>query len=92
MSLNVPIVKIGNSKGIRIPKNILERYALGDKVELELKDDHILLKATPVARAGWGSAFQEMAARGDDQLVMPDVFSEDVDLLDEMIGDDIIEI
>ena len=92
MSLNIPIVKIGNSRGIRIPKNVLERYALGDKVALELKDDHILLKATPAVREGWGSAFQEMAAQGDDLLVIPDMFSEDMELLEEMIGENIIEI
>lgn len=92
MSINLPIVKIGNSRGIRIPKNLLERYELGDKVELELKEDHILLKATPVVREGWGNAFQKMAAQGDHELVMPDVFSEDINLLDELIGDDLIEI
>lgn len=90
--MNVPIVKIGNSRGIRIPKNLLDRYELGKTVELELKDDCIVLKPTSSVRQDWGAAFKEMAAQEDDMLVMPDLFPEDEALLDELIGDDVIEI
>lgn len=90
--MNVPIVKIGNSRGIRIPKNLLDRYELGQTVELELKDDCIVLKPGLGIREGWGTAFQKMAAQEDDMLVMPDLFPEEEELLDELIGDDVIEI
>ncbi|WP_020536101.1 AbrB/MazE/SpoVT family DNA-binding domain-containing protein [Lewinella cohaerens] len=90
--MNIPIVKIGNSRGIRIPKKVLDRYHLGENVEMEFKDDCIVLKPSPDVRVGWGDAFMEMAAQEDDQLVMPDVFPEDEELLDELIGDDLIEI
>lgn len=90
--MHIPIIKIGNSRGIRIPKKVLDRYHLGENVELEFKDDCIVLKPSPDVRAGWGDAFKEMAAQGDDQLVMPDFFTEDDALLDELIGEDIIEV
>lgn len=90
--MNVPIVKIGNSRGIRIPKKVLDRYHLGENVEMEFKDDCIVLKPSLDVRIGWGDAFMEMAAQEDDQLVMPDLFPEDEELLDELIGDELIEI
>lgn len=78
MRLN--IVPIGNSKGIRLSKALLERYALTDEIELVLEQDHIILKPVKSPRAGWDKAFQRMAERGDDALLMPDVFpDEDLD-------------
>ncbi len=62
------IVRIGNSQGIRIAKPILEQSGISDEVELEVKDQSIILHAIRPARAGWEDAFQEMAERGDDML------------------------
>ena len=78
MRLN--IVPIGNSKGIRLSKALLERYALADQVELVLEKEYIILKPIKSPREGWDKAFQRMAERGDDTLLMPDVFvDEDLD-------------
>ncbi|HLB66289.1 MAG TPA: AbrB/MazE/SpoVT family DNA-binding domain-containing protein [Candidatus Saccharimonadales bacterium] len=41
--MKTSIIKIGNSKGIRIPKVLLEESKLGPKVELELKDGKIII-------------------------------------------------
>lgn len=90
--MNIPIVKIGNSRGIRLPKNVLERYELSGSIELELKDDCIVLKAPPTVREGWGDAFQQMAMAGDDMPVMDDLFPEDAALLEEAIGENLIEL
>jgi antitoxin component of MazEF toxin-antitoxin module len=38
------IIKIGNSKGIRLAKMILEKYHIQDSVELDLEADHIVLR------------------------------------------------
>ncbi len=67
----VDIIKIGNSQGIRIPKNILEEFGAVEKIELELKDHNIILK--PLApRANWDKAFKEMNKNGDDKLLISD--------------------
>ena len=63
------IVKIGNSHGVRIPKLFLEQTHLGDDVELELQPDQIVIRSARRIRAGWDTAFQAMAAVGDDHLV-----------------------
>ncbi len=90
--MNIPIVKIGNSRGIRLPKNVLERYQLSGTLELEMKDDCMVLKASPMVREGWAKAFQQHAAQEDEIIFGDDFFPEDTALLDEMIGDDILQV
>lgn len=77
--MRVDIIAIGNSKGIRLSKALLERYELTDEVELVLEQDRIILRPVKAPRDGWSTAFQRMAARGDDQMLLPDFF-EDEDL------------
>ena len=67
------IVKIGNSKGLRIPKPFLEQTGLGDEVEITVEDNRLVIAPVQPARAGWDAAFQEMSARGDDALLDSDV-------------------
>ncbi len=72
------IIKIGNSRGVRIPKKVLEQYAMDGQVEMVLSDGGILLK--PVVReprTGWDTAFASMAAAGDDELLLDDVFADE---------------
>jgi antitoxin MazE len=61
------IVRIGNSRGIRIPKPLLEQTGLGEDVEMVVQGNAILLRPLSRPRAGWGEAFRAMAARGDDR-------------------------
>ncbi|WP_026950559.1 AbrB/MazE/SpoVT family DNA-binding domain-containing protein [Algoriphagus mannitolivorans] len=71
------VVKIGNSKGIRLSKLILEKYQIGEKVELILEDEQIILKPIKAPREGWEEAFKKMHEEGDDQLMIPDVFEDE---------------
>ncbi len=68
MKLN--LIKIGNSRGIRLPKALLEQCKFKDLVIAEVKDGKLIL-STPkaVPRAGWQEAFKAMAKAGDDQLI-----------------------
>ena len=64
------IVKIGNSHGIRIPKLLLEQIGLMDQVEVEAQSHQLIVRPiVKTIREGWSEKFQEMAARGDDELV-----------------------
>jgi len=63
------IVRIGNSRGVRIPKFLLERLGLADEVELEARQDRLIVRPARRVRAGWDEAFQGMAAHGDDRLL-----------------------
>jgi antitoxin MazE len=52
--MDLPVIKIGNSKGIRLSKTILQKYEIKDTVELVLEEDFIVLKPKHIARKGWG--------------------------------------
>jgi antitoxin MazE len=63
------IIKIGNSRGVRIPKPLLEQTGLENEVELKVQDNQIVIGPIENPRQGWEEAFQEMARQGDDQLL-----------------------
>ena len=63
------IVRIGNSRGIRIPKPLLEELGLRGEVELEVSEEGLLVRPGGRPREGWDAAFAEMAERGDDALL-----------------------
>jgi antitoxin MazE len=66
------VVKIGNSRGIRIPKPLLEQTGIKDDVELEVENNRIIIRSVSSIRSGWENAFKTMAKKGDDALVMGD--------------------
>ncbi|MDA3930598.1 MAG: AbrB/MazE/SpoVT family DNA-binding domain-containing protein [Prolixibacteraceae bacterium] len=75
--MEVSVIKIGNSKGIRLSKTMLEKYNIQDSVEVVLEDDQIVIKPTKEPRRGWDLAFKTMAENGDDSLLMDDVFDDE---------------
>jgi len=75
--MEVSVIKIGNSRGIRFSKTIIDRYNIRDTVEMILDKGHIIIKPISRPRKGWDKAFIEMHANGDDKLIMPDVFEEE---------------
>lgn len=66
------IVPIGNSRGIRIPKAMLEHCGFGEEVELHARNGALVLRPVKATRTGWAEAFGRMAAAGDDRLVQED--------------------
>jgi len=75
--MDVSIISIGNSKGIRLSKTLIDKYHIKDEVELILEDDCIVLKPKKTARKGWENEFKKMNENGDDQLLIPDVFNDE---------------
>ena len=69
------IVRIGNSRGIRIPKVLLDQAKLGDEIELEVQGDKIIIRPLLNPRQGWDEQFSEMARRGDDKLLDSEIES-----------------
>lgn len=72
--MELPIIKIGNSKKLRLSKTLLEKYQVEEKVELVMKEEVMMVKPIKKARAGWNAAFQQMHEAGDDQLLIDDIF------------------
>lgn len=71
--METSIIRIGNSKGLRISKSILDLYHIGDSIELILEKDHIVLKPIAKPRQGWDEQFKVMTDSGDDALLIDDV-------------------
>jgi antitoxin MazE len=67
------IVRIGNSRGIRLPKPLLERTGLGGEVVVIPQHKSLVIRSAAKARDGWDEAFAEMARHGDDVLLDADV-------------------
>ena len=66
------VVRIGNSRGIRIPKSFIDQSGIKNEVELEVKDDKIIIKSLSEIRKNWDLAFQKMSKNGDDVLLDQD--------------------
>ncbi len=66
------IVRIGNSRGIRLPKALLDECQLGEVVDLAVEDGVLVVRPVITARAGWDDAFAAMAQAGDDVLLDAD--------------------
>ena len=75
--MKAKIIKIGNSKGLRLSKTILEKYNIQDEVELILQEEQIVLKRIDTPRKGWEKAFEEMHRNQDDNLLVNDVYEDE---------------
>ncbi len=72
-TIRTRIVRIGNSKGIRIPKLLLDQTDFGNEVELELQENCIVIRSSKSSRHGWEGQFEMMAEKGDDRLLDEEV-------------------
>ena len=75
--MEISVIPIGNSKGIRLTKTILEKYDITDTLEIILEKEYIILKPKLEPRKGWEKAFKQMHDNGDDKLFVADVFEDE---------------
>lgn len=68
--MKLKIVSIGNSRGVRLPKPLLEQVGIDQEVEIEVEGNALILRSPKKGtRVGWEKAFQAMAENHDDQLL-----------------------
>ncbi len=75
--METSIIKIGNSKGLRLSKTILEKYNIQDKVEIILEMGQIVLKPIQQTRKNWDKAYEKMSLEGDDKLLIDNIFEDE---------------
>jgi antitoxin MazE len=75
--MDISVIPIGNSKGIRLTKTLIEKYNITDTVELVLEKGYIIIKPKKEPRKGWEKAFKKMQKNNDDKLLIPDVFRDE---------------
>ena len=77
MIIETAIIKIGNSKGLRLSKTILEKCNIKDKIEIILERERIILKELEAPRQNWEKAFEKMRKENDDKMLVNDVFDDE---------------
>lgn len=60
------IVRIGNSRGLRIPKALLEQLDLGDRVAMSVEGDRLVIRAARQPREGWEEQFRLACEQGEE--------------------------
>ncbi len=75
--MDVSVIQIGNSKGIRLSKTLLEKYNIQDTVELIMEKGYFIVKPKVSPRKGWEKAFKKMHDNDDDKLLILDVFDDE---------------
>jgi antitoxin MazE len=69
MKAKARIVRIGNSRGIRIPKTLLDEADLPDAVELHAQPGRLVVQAARRPRRGWAAAAKRMRTHEGDRLL-----------------------
>jgi len=58
---DIKLVPIGNSKGVRIPKSLLQKYGLNNSLLLEETDRGLLLLKKEDSKLSWENTYKTMA-------------------------------
>jgi antitoxin MazE len=69
VNMKARIIRIGNSRGVRIPKALLEQTHMTEDVQIEAQAGEIVIRSARPPRGGWEEGFRRMAQSGDDQLL-----------------------
>ncbi len=62
------LIQIGNSKGIRFPKNIIEKYKFSDNLDMIETKDGVIIKSANVPRKDWDRQFEIANKSNDNDL------------------------
>jgi antitoxin MazE len=63
------LIRIGNSRGVRLPKPLIEEAGLQDDVEVRVRKGAVVITSRAKPRAGWAEAAQELRSRNGDRLL-----------------------
>lgn len=55
------LIRIGNSRGVRLPKPVIEQAGIGEDVQLEVQGSTLVIRALRSTRAGWAEADTDFA-------------------------------
>jgi len=73
------LVRIGNSRGIRIPKPLIEQCGLESTVELSVENDRLVISPGRRLRQGWAEAFRKAGASESDELLLEPMSASEFD-------------
>jgi antitoxin MazE len=68
--MKVELIRIGNSRGVRIPKALIEQYGFGEGVELRIEKDRLVMVPDHRPRQGWEEAFRRAGESAKDEVLL----------------------
>ncbi len=68
--MKTDLIRIGNSRGIRIPKPLIEQCGFGDAVELRVENERIIISPERQPREEWEEQFRTAGSSADDELLL----------------------
>ena len=68
--MRIELVRIGNSRGIRIPKPVIEQCGFGDTVEMQMEKDRLVIAPDRPPRQGWREAFASAGSSASDPILL----------------------
>ena len=68
--MKAELIRIGNSRGLRIPKPLIEQIGLGDKVDLRVEGASLIITPDRNPREGWEAAFRAAGTSSEDELLL----------------------
>lgn len=77
--MKTELVRIGNSRGIRIPKPFIEQCGFEHRVELRVENDRLIISPERAPRAGWEAQFRAAGPANGDELLLETVGTNDFD-------------
>jgi antitoxin MazE len=80
---DIKLVPIGNSKGVRIPKTLLQKYGLNHSLMLEETDRGLLLRKKEEDTLSWEDTYKAMASEKEDWEDF------DITIVDGLEGEDV---
>ncbi len=63
------LIKIGNSKGVRIASNIIKECDFGNEVEIKVVGKKVIIEAIKEPRSNWKTSFEKMHKNKEDILI-----------------------
>lgn len=70
MKIRTRLVRIGNSRGIRLPKPVIEQAGLEDDIDLTLQDGKVIIEAADRPRSDWDARFNAAGESTQDELLL----------------------
>jgi len=61
--MRVKLIQIGNSVGVRLPKNVVQDCGFETEIEMNVQDKSVILTAPHDDRTAWNELFQESVAQ-----------------------------
>jgi antitoxin MazE len=68
--MRTELIRIGNSRGVRIPKPLIEQCGLGNTVELHVQNDCLIISPERRPRQGWEEAFRTAGSAMNDERLL----------------------